>query len=406
MITESKQLLNPKKVYIPLTDKTSKIANVKVSVEDKVLQGQILANKFNGKVKTPVISTVSGSVIGFEERLDRFGKLVDHVVIENDMKSEKVEMKAYDGAVATNLVRQRLVESGIAQTSVDGSFTDIDFTNPVEHIIVNAIYTNEPFISTDYEFVKKHSEEIAEGITLLGVAAKTTSLTLIVDKFMDEETLDNLGKATVDKGINVVVVNSKKVKGWDAKVAQNLVKEPLSNNLLDNKILYTNAFTANAVFEAVRQGLPLTKSHIAVTGDAFNINALYEVRIGTAFAEVVEDLGGYAQTENLNLHVGSFLTGHQLENDDFSVTGSVDTVNVGVLREEKEDVCIKCGECNDICPAGILPQNIMDAEIRNVKQRIVDLNTHECIECGLCTYVCPSKINVLEWVRRAKRRVG
>jgi len=48
----------------------------------------------------------------------------------------------------------------------------------------------------------------------------------------------------------------------------------------------------------------------------------------------------------------------------------------------------------------------MDAELRSVNDRIVELNTDECIECGLCTYVCPSKINVLEWVRRAKRRVG
>ena len=48
----------------------------------------------------------------------------------------------------------------------------------------------------------------------------------------------------------------------------------------------------------------------------------------------------------------------------------------------------------------------MDAELRNVNSRIVELDTHLCVECGLCTYVCPSKINVLEWVRRAKRRVG
>jgi electron transport complex protein RnfC len=271
--------------------------------------------------------------------------------------------------------------------------------------MVNAIYTNEPFISTDYEYIKENAEEIAEGVLLLGTAARAETMTLIVDKFMDEETLENLGKATVDKGIEVVVINAKKVKAHDYKIAQRLVDEKLTTNLLDNGIMYVSACAAKYVFDAVRKGLPLTKRQVAITGDAFDSNALYQVRIGTPFSSIAEDLGGYNE-EDLNLHVGSFLTGVQLGSDEFSITASTETINVGAAKDDEEEVCIKCGECNDICPAGILPQNIMDAELRNVNARIVELNTHECVECGLCTYVCPSKINVLEWVRRAKRRVG
>ena len=56
---------------------------------------------------------------------------------------------------------------------------------------------------------------------------------------------------------------------------------------------------------------------------------------------------------------------------------------------------------------GVIINSATDAHIQNLKSlpgahEIAD----KCIECGLCTYVCPSKINVLEWVRRAKRRVG
>ena len=85
MITEYRTFLNPKKVYIPLTDVASKIANVKVEEGDRVLVGQIVAFKFNGKVKAPILSTVSGTVVGFEEKIDRYSKIVDHIVIENDM---------------------------------------------------------------------------------------------------------------------------------------------------------------------------------------------------------------------------------------------------------------------------------------------------------------------------------
>ena len=34
--------------------------------------------------------------------------------------------------------------------------------------------------------------------------------------------------------------------------------------------------------------------------------------------------------------------------------------------------------------------------------RIKKLEVGRCIECGLCTYTCPSKIDVTEFMRKAK----
>lgn len=406
MITENRQILDPKLVYIPLTDTRSKIANVAVEEGESVLVGQVLAYKFNGRIKTPVISTVSGTVTGFEERLDRFNKKVDHIVIENNNEYNAEELSSLDGDVAAAVIRERLDRTGIHHITVDGIQTPIDFHQPINHILVNAVYANEPFISTDYEFVKQHAEDIADGIILLKEAALATTATLIVDKFMDEETLEAFGKATVDKSIEVIQINTKKVKGWDTLVAKKLLKEQLTQDLLTQGMIYTSATACHMVHEAVRKGQFVTKRQIAVTGDAFPINAVYDVRIGTPFTDLVEDLGGYVEADELTCHIGDFLSGVQVEDDTFVIASNIDTIHVSAMRDQVEDICIKCGECNDICPAGILPQNIMDAELRNVNSRIVDLHTEECVECGLCSYVCPSKINVLEWVRRAKRRVG
>ena len=65
MISEYKEYLSPIKVYIPLTDTEYKIANVHVEIGDKVLEGQKLADKFSGKLKRAVISSVSGTVAAF-----------------------------------------------------------------------------------------------------------------------------------------------------------------------------------------------------------------------------------------------------------------------------------------------------------------------------------------------------
>jgi len=406
MITEYRTYINPSKVYIPLTDSEYKMANVKVEIGDRVLIGEKLAEKFKGKVKSPVLSTVSGKVLEFKDMIDRYGKVVDHVVIENDKLYEKFQYKTYEKAITTAEVRNVINDFGLNKISIDGIFTNLDFNANSKFVVVNAMFTNEPFISTDYEFLIKHSAEMADGIELLSIAANAEKTIILVDKFMPEEALLELGKEIVEKDFEVITIDSKKVDARDYKIIKKLVNETLSINLIDNGVVYTDICAAKMVHDAVRLGIPVVTRKVAITGDALNINAVYETRVGTRFTELVEDLGGYTDITNMNLHIGSFLTGVQLDNDDFAITQSVDSINVAEFRGVDEDVCIKCGDCNDICPAGILPQNIMDAELRSVNSRIVDLNTEECVECGLCTYVCPSKINVLEWVRRAKRRVG
>lgn len=406
MITEYRKYLDPSKVYIPLTDIEFKLANVKVEIGDRVLIGDKIAEKFKGKIKSPVLSTVSGNVLEFKEMIDRYGKVIDHAVIENDRLYEKKQFKTFQKSIAPAEVRKVINELGLKKISIDGIYTELEFNSKSRFVIVNAIFTNEPFISTDYEFLTEHSNDIADGVELLSIAANAEKTIILVDKFMPEDALEELGKAIVEKDIEVITIDSKKINAKDYKIIKKLVKETLSINLIDNGVVYTTVSAAKMVHDAVRYGIPAVTRKLAITGDALKTNAVYEVRIGTRFIDLVEDLGGYSEIKNMNLHIGSFLTGIQLDNDDFAITQSVDSINVAEYRGVDEDVCIKCGDCNDICPAGILPQNIMDAELRNVNSRIVDLFTNECVECGLCTYVCPSKINVLEWVRRAKRRVG
>ena len=406
MITENKTYLDPDKVYLPITDEDAKIASLQVEEGDTVKVGQIIANKYRGKKAIPVISTVSGEVKGVEQRINRFGKFVDHVIIDNDKKNTLEAFDTYDDEVPTQVIRNQLLRLGINQVTVDGLYTDISFEQPINHLMIDAVYTNEPFISLDYDCIVEQADEITDGILLLAKAAKAETVTLLVDKYMNQEALDELGKSISDTVIELEVVNSKKMNGSDYKIARKLIGQRPSINFLDDGIMYTSVFTTKSVYQAIRQGLPLTTRKVAMTGDAFITNALYDVRIGTLFSDLVEDLGGYNDTEALSCHIGNFLSGNQAESDEFSIDATINSVDVSRYREVEQDVCIKCGDCNDVCPADILPQNIMDAEIRSVGERIVELHTDDCIECGLCTFVCPSKINVLEWVRRAKRRVG
>ena len=52
------------------------------------------------------------------------------------------------------------------------------------------------------------------------------------------------------------------------------------------------------------------------------------------------------------------------------------------------------------CPAKLTPVLIKDN--LNSSDKLKDYQVNRCIECGLCSFVCPSKINVRDYVRRAK----
>lgn len=403
MINEYKTYV-PKFVYIPLTDPEYKICNPQVEVDQKVKAGQVLGNKYKGSKKLPVVSSVSGTVVEFKELQDRFGKTVDHVVIENDNEYISVELPAYENPTASQ-IRSRLFDLGIEHVNVDGSYTPLVFDKPIKHVVVNAAFTNEPFIKTDYLYVHENAQVIARGIELIGRAANAETITVIANKSMEPFAYNSLGEAIVDKNIQFETVQLDKVNGADIKVIQKIIQKPASPNLLDDGVLYIKVDTAKIVHDAVVLGKVPSSRQVCITGDGVKENVIYDVVVGTLLSDIVEDLGGYNEVDEMVLHLGNFLTGSQLTTDQTSITLNVDTINFQEFDEFEEDVCTKCGECNDICPVGILPQNIMDAEIRSVNERIVDLDTLACIECGLCTYTCPSQINVLEWVRRAKRRV-
>jgi electron transport complex protein RnfC len=407
MITEFKEYLMPKTVYIPLTDSLYKIANVKVEVDEIVKVGQVLGYKFNGKQKLPVLSSVSGTVKGFEMLEDRYGKTVDHCVIENDNKQETVEIGTYEDyeTIPSSELRQLINEYGMEYLNVDGLFTPLKFDDKVEHLVVNAMFMLEPFYTVDYEKVL-NVFDLVKGIELLQKASVAETTTLLVDRNMSKEQYTDLMEAVQEKNIKVVALNPFKVNGEDIALIKKLVNDDINYDLIKSGIMYVKSDAAIMLQDAVLEGVLPTTRNVVITGDGVKQNAVIEVRVGTLLSDIVEELGGYNDMEEIVVHIGNFLTGNQVTTDQFAITQTVDAINLSEYEEAVEDVCIKCGDCNDVCPVGILPQNIMDAELRSVNDRIVDLQTDLCVECGLCTFVCPSKINVLEWVRRAKRRVG
>ena len=118
--------------------------------------------------------------------------------------------------------------------------------------------------------------------------------------------------------------------------------------------------------------------------------------------------GGYTD-EAYRLVMGGPMMGIALTDDALPITKATNCILVAGRDElgppPQERPCIRCGECARICPARLMPQDLL------ALGRVPDLEQLEargildCIECGGCDYVCPSSIPLTERLVRAKHQV-
>jgi len=64
--------------------------------------------------------------------------------------------------------------------------------------------------------------------------------------------------------------------------------------------------------------------------------------------------------------------------------------------------CIRCGDCAEVCPANLLPQQLHFYALGDDYDQLQAHNLFDCIECGACAYVCPSSIPLVQYYRSAK----
>lgn len=64
--------------------------------------------------------------------------------------------------------------------------------------------------------------------------------------------------------------------------------------------------------------------------------------------------------------------------------------------------CVACGQCEAVCPAGIMPHLIHKYMYQDALEEAELARADLCIGCGLCSYVCPSKIELAQEILDAQ----
>ena len=398
------EYLNPEYVYIPLISGSDTNISIFVKKNDYVYKGSILGKR-QGNFPIPILSSVSGTVIGFEEKYYINGEKIKCVVIQNDFK-ELVEKKLPVCEDITKISKENFINilKNNAIVGLGGAnfptFAKYDTDKTIKTLIVNAVEC-EPYITADYTLVLEHAEEILEcvnailkinGISEAYIAVKKTN-TKIINAF-------NKYIGTFPN-IKLYLMPNLYPMGWEKSIVVEILKKSYDKLPIEVNTVVNNVSTIYAIYESLKYNRPLTSRIVTFTGEGLDKPLNIKLKFGTLASEVIKKYCKYKNNSELLFIAGGPMMGEAIKTDDLVITPNLNCVLVlPKLKKSMQLECLRCGLCVKYCPAKLAPVLIKN-DCEN-SEALKKYEVNRCIECGLCSYVCPSKIRVRDYVQKAK----
>jgi electron transport complex protein RnfC len=401
----------------PLSQHVGAPAEAIVSPGDVVLRGQPIA-KAAGYVGSPVHAGSSGTVveIGARPVPHPSGLSAECVVIRTD--GEDRPFRGYDPltnyrTLNAPALRARVRECGIVGLGGAAFPTSVKLNVGVglKSLILNAAEC-EPYISCDDMLLRHRAEEVILGAQVMMHALEIRNCCIAIEEDKPEAraALMAANAGIADDRIEVTVIPAVYPAGGERQLIQVLTgrEVPADGIPADIGYLCQNVGTAAAVARAVLRGEPLISRVVTVTGSGVASPANLEVRLGTAVSHVIAECGGYTESAR-HLVMGGAMMGFPLDRDDLPVIKATNCL----LVASKDDIrprdaalpCIRCGDCAQVCPARLLPQQLQWFTRADDFEQVEALNLYDCIECGCCDLVCPSHIPLTQYFRFAKTEI-
>ncbi|WP_221077120.1 electron transport complex subunit RsxC [Agarivorans aestuarii] len=403
------ELINlPKELSIPVQQHIGSAGKLLVEVGDKVLRGQALTESQFFQAP-PVHASLSGEIIAIEPRVSAHASAIPElsVVIRVDAEQQDAQWPnpLLGEELSPEAICQRVHLSGISGMGGAGFPTALKITphKPLDVLIINGAEC-EPYISADDCLMQNYAAEIIGGVALLQKVLKP-ALTIVAvedDKPKAIKALETASK----QDIIIRSIPTKYPSGGEKQLIQVLTgKEVKANQLpIDLGMLVQNVGTAYAVHRAVTLGEPLISRIVTLAGDLVTSPSNYWVPIGTAVNDVIsKKLQG---EHNAPTIMGGSMMGFMLPNNQAPVVKTTNCLIVNnPMAADNESPCIRCGECAQACPMGLLPQQLYWYAKGDELNKARDFNMMDCIECGACAFVCPSEISLVQHYRTAKAKI-
>jgi electron transport complex protein RnfC len=408
------QLAIPNKLFISLLLNKGNIAQPVVKVGDTVLKGQVLA-KPDSPSGAYVHASSSGTITAIEPRATASpnAKTAPVIEITTDGLDQWIELSKHQEH--EQLSQQQLLNSihhaGLIGLGGAGFPTHLKYNpeaKPVDIIIVNGAEC-EPYITCDEQLMIDYSKQLILGTQLFLKAANANQAVIAIE--------DQVGgiKSKLKKHLhNLNITNIKVIKvptiypaGGEKQLIKVLtgLEVPSMGIPLDLGIVVQNVGTIKALYDYIVNGKPLVERIITVAGDSVAKSQNFRVLIGTP----IIDLLNCAECDFNNTDrviIGGPMMGFAMPHDQIGI----DKTSNCILALSKDNTqlhgdslpCIRCGECVNVCPAELLPQQLHWYINGGNLEKAREHHVFDCIECGACAWVCPSQIKLVDYYRFAK----
>lgn len=404
-----KKFPEPETVVIPLSMHVGKPAVPVVKAGDTVKLGQKIAEA-DGFVSSNIHSSVSGTVVAVEPRKHPNRGMVESIVIRSDGKNtpdESVRPNKPLEELSPEAIVDIVKEKGITGMGGAGfpTFIKLKPGKPIDTVLLNGCEC-EPYLTADHRVLLEYADDVIYGLKAIMKAVDAPKgIIVIEDNKPDAIALLQSRTEGIDN-IEVQTVRTKYPQGAEKTLIKNVLKRLVPSGGLpaDVGTVVDNVSTAVAISDAIQRGMPLVERAVSVTGEHIANPGNYMVKIGTSVKALIDYCGGITG-EDVTVKMGGPMMGFPLTDEEVPVIKGTNGVIAIDTDHTKEEECIKCGRCVDVCPMELAPLNFAKYVKEGNAQALMDNHIRDCFECGCCQYICSSKIPLVERIRTGKKMI-
>ncbi len=405
----------PEEVLIPMVQHIGAPATPTVKEGDTVYLGQKIAEA-GGYVSAPIHSSVSGTVKKMESLMRPDGRTVPAIRIASDGAMTPDPSITVPKPTDFDSFSAAVRESGIVGLGGAGFPTSVKLDAEKKGLIRTVIINGaecEPYITSDTQTMLRDGADIYDGMMLLKrfISAEEFIFGVEANKPKCIEKLRMLFSEDESHDVKVVSLPSTYPQGGEKILIYNITGREVPEGKLpaDVGCLVMNVTTLAFIGRYFRTGMPLVEKCVTVDGSAVLHPKNVIVPIGTPIDALLEFAGGVSEDVGKVLYGGPMMGIAICATSDpiLKTTNAITVLNKKDALPKPTTPCIHCGRCVTACPMRLNPTQYSKA-LRLPSDEMISLLTEEklglCIECGCCSFVCPAGRPLVENNRIAKAK--
>ena len=405
----------PKEVILPLQQHIGAPCQSLVQKGDEVRKGDKIAEA-DAFVSAPIHASISGKISSVDPASHPAGGKFRSISIRGTGEEEDWEGGDEKNTDLSELdpqeIRNRVKEAGIVGLGGASFPTHVKLTppknQPVDTVILNGCEC-EPYLTGDHRLMLEEPDECLFGLkAIIKAVGAQRAYVGIENNKMDAIALFR-DKVAGEENIEVIALRTKYPQGGEKMLVKAILNRevPSEGIPLGVGVVVSNVATAVAIAECLKFSKPLVERVVTVSGSVVRKPANLLVPLGTPFATFVEECD--VDTDKMDrVIMGGPMMG--ISESTLQVPVVKGTTAILVLRKEEvrsplEDTCIRCAQCVDHCPVGLLPAELARLVKNSKWESLRDYHIMDCMECGCCTYVCPARIPIVQLIKLGKAEV-